>query len=120
MHTHSLHTRLARIPLKKGSRKKFEDLVAYMKEHYDEYQFESSQKGYWWDSVFYEEGTEQDTLWITSKSPAWDMIKGDQDIETTHFRKVYDVFRQECWLVERLEAEHFMESIWDPYWEIST
>ena len=110
--------RLSAIPLRKGSRPKVDALIAFMKENASLYEDEAGQKNYWWDAVFYEEKEDRDLLWIVCKSPDWLTIKYDDDIKRTAFRDYYNHFKKECWLQEKVGAGDWLDSIWEPEWNL--
>lgn len=111
--------RLGRVPLRKGSRMKVDALLSYMKENIAFVESEMSQKGYWWDTVYYEEASDCDFFWFVAKSKNWDAIKTDEQISQTPFRSVYDKFRKECWLKDKLTEEDYFVSIWEPSFKLT-
>jgi hypothetical protein len=74
------------------------DLIAYMRTHIEEPRSEMAQKGYFWDSVFWQSTEEGDFLYIVLKSENFAAImRDDIGLLATPFRKVYDRFRKLCW-----------------------
>ncbi|MEZ4704711.1 MAG: hypothetical protein R3A11_05935 [Bdellovibrionota bacterium] len=104
---------LAKIPLKKGSQEKFQTFLQYLKNNPDDYIYEAKQKGYAWTSMFYECGDECDFVWVVSQSLDWSSIKSDEDIQQGAFRSVYNQFKKDCWLLEKLTEQDFQSSVYD-------
>ncbi|HMQ10433.1 MAG TPA: DUF6176 family protein [Oligoflexia bacterium] len=104
--------RLAKIPLRKGSKAKFEKFLKYLKDNPQDYIYEAKQKGYAWAAIFYEAGKACDYVHILSQSENWDKIKSDDEIEHGPFRKVYNDFKKECWLLEKLTEQDYQTSIY--------
>ncbi|MFC3032732.1 DUF6176 family protein [Pseudoalteromonas fenneropenaei] len=96
-----METKLLKIKLNPGSREKVDSLLAYMKSHIDFPKQEMEQKGYFWDSVFYDCEAEDEFLYIVLKSKSFSKIMTDEaGLISTPFREVYEKFRKECWAPE--------------------
>ena len=96
-----MQAKLLKIKLNSNSRAQLDQLLRYMQENVDFPRKEMAQKGYYWDSAFYEvvEGIEY--LYIVIKSADFSTIKTDEsEIDVTPFRDVYEAFRLSCWSPE--------------------
>jgi len=62
---------------------------------------EMEQKGYFWDSVFYEKNDEFEYIYIVIKSNDFSKIMMDEsELIVSPFREVYEKFRSTCWVSE--------------------
>ena len=94
-----MQSKLFRIKLKAGSYKKLCKQVDYMKDKIDQVKFEMDQKGYYWDSVFFEIINDQEYMVVVAKSKDFSsIIRDDNAIETTPSRDVYNQFKDSCWM----------------------
>ena len=94
-----MESKLLKIKLKAGSRSDIDSLVAYMRTNITYPRNEMSQKGYYWDSIFVEQGDKVDFLYIVIKSEDFSKIMVDEsELLSTPFRQVYDDFKAKCWL----------------------
>ena len=60
---------------------------------------EMEQKGYFWDSVFFEEANDKNYIYIVVKSADFTTIMKDEEgLIATPFREVYEKFRLETWV----------------------
>ncbi|MGS0680515.1 DUF6176 family protein [Shewanella sp. 125m-7] len=96
-----MESKLLKIKLKLGSREKLDNLICYMRENIEFPKSEMGQKGYYWDSVFYESTRDHEHIYIVIKSVDFSKIMLDESaLLHTPFREVYEKFRQECWVNE--------------------
>ncbi len=99
-----MESKLLKIKLTPNSRAHLETLISYMRDNIDFPKSEMEQKGYFWDSVFYEETQEFEYIYIVIKSTNFSKIMIDEnDLIVTPFRKVYEKFRAQCWAPEPYE-----------------
>jgi len=62
---------------------------------------EMQQKGYFWDSVFFEEVNGKNFMYIVVKSEDFTTImQNETDLIETPFRKIYEKFRLDTWVSE--------------------
>ena len=62
---------------------------------------EMAQKGYFWDSVFFETIEATEFLYIVIKSEDFSKIMIDEsELVETPFREIYETFRKSCWSPE--------------------
>ncbi|WP_144394515.1 DUF6176 family protein [Pleionea sediminis] len=93
-----METKLLKILLKPRSKTRVKQLINYIKKNIDQPKFEMAQKGYFWDSVFYESDQENDYLLIVLKSSDFSNIMlDDSQLVETEFRAFYNQFRKDCW-----------------------
>lgn len=96
-----MESRLLKIRMVSDSRARLDSLIQYMREHIDQPRSEMTQKGYFWDSVFWESGPDADYLYIVLKSQDFTRIMSDDaELIATPFRAVYDRFRATSWTSE--------------------
>lgn len=96
-----MESKLLKINLKLGSREKLDVLICYMRENIQFPMSEMEQKGYYWDSVFFESSPEYESIYIVIKSEDFSKIMLDEStLVYTPFREVYEKFRFECWANE--------------------
>lgn len=96
-----MQSKLLEIKLKPGSKPKVQELINFMKSSIEDPRDEMAQKGYFWDSVFFDIKDGQELLYIVLKSEDFSSIKIDEsEIEATPFRTYYNLFRKECWAPE--------------------
>ncbi|WP_299803566.1 DUF6176 family protein [uncultured Shewanella sp.] len=96
-----MESKLLKIKLKLGAREKLDDLICYMRENIQYPKGEMDQKGYYWDSVFFESSAEYESVYIVIKSEDFSKIMLDEStLDHTPFREVYEKFRLECWVNE--------------------
>jgi len=76
-----------------------------MRENIEFPKSEMDQKGYYWDSVFYEMNDTAEYMYIVIKSSNFSNIIIDEaDLLISPFRVVYERFREECWA-----PEHYLD-----------
>jgi hypothetical protein len=96
-----MESKLLKVKLKPGSKAHFVQLVEYMQRNVNQPLSEMQQKGYFWDSFFI---SEDDDLYMVLKSADFSSIMLDESaLIATHFRDVYEEFRQNCWVVGSYE-----------------
>jgi hypothetical protein len=72
-----------------------------MRENIEFPKSEMEQKGYFWDSVFYEKNDEFEYIYIVIKSVDFSKIMMDESkLIVSPFRDVYEKFRSTCWASE--------------------
>ncbi|EIV1777545.1 hypothetical protein MOU97_004230 [Vibrio vulnificus] len=72
-----------------------------MRENIEFPKSEMEQKGYFWDSVFFEKTDESEYIFIVIKSADFSKIMVDEnELVATPFRDVYEKFRSQCWAPE--------------------
>ncbi|WP_337993082.1 hypothetical protein [Thalassomonas haliotis] len=72
-----------------------------MRENIEFPKSEMEQKGYFWDSVFYEKDEEYEYIYIVIKSSDFSKIMMDEsELVVSPFRGVYEKFRSQCWASE--------------------
>ena len=96
-----MESKLLKIKLNSNSRTKLDELILYMQENIEFPKNEMDQKGYYWDSIFYEKDSEFEYIYIVIKSNDFSKIMMDEvGLIETPFRDVYNKFRNECWAPE--------------------
>ena len=96
-----MQAKLLKIKLNAGSKSHVEALIDYMQKNPQQPLSEMQQKGYFWDSVFFDTHDQTEYLYIVIKSPDFSKIMTDEsDLVATDFRAVYEKFRQQCWAPE--------------------
>ena len=96
-----MESKLLRIELKPLSREKVKSLINFMVENPIYPKTEMEQKGYFWDSVFFEEINDKNYIYIVVKSDDFTTIMQDEeDLIKTPFCEIYEKFRSETWLPE--------------------
>jgi hypothetical protein len=69
-----------------------------MRENIEFPKSEMEQKGYFWDSVFYEKEDKFECIYIVIKSDDFSNIMMDEsELVVSPFRDVYEKFRTTCW-----------------------
>ena len=97
-----METKLLKIAMNPGSKEKLKELLEYMKSNIHFPKNEMEQKGYYWDSVFYDCDERVEYMYVVLKSHDFSKIMTDESaLIETPFRAVYDKFRRECWAPER-------------------
>lgn len=62
---------------------------------------EMAQKGYFWDSVFFEEVNDQNFIYIVVKSEDFSSIMlNENNLVHTPFREIYEKFQRDAWIPE--------------------
>ncbi len=96
-----MESKLLKITMNSGSKDKVKALLNYMKSNIEFPKDEMKQKGYYWDSVFYDTDKNNEYMYILLKSEDFSKIMMDEsELDETPFRKVYEIFRLECWAPE--------------------
>ena len=63
-----------------------------------------AQKGYYWDSAFFEKINNTDFLCLVIKPPDFSKIMMDEsELIATPFRDLYEAFRQSSWASEQYD-----------------
>ena len=71
---------------------------------------EMAQKGYFWDSVFFDNEAGIEYLYIVLKSGDFSKIMVDEsNLIPTPFRDIYEKFRNECWVPEPYADIEFLQ-----------
>lgn len=93
-----MESKLLKIRMASDSKEKVTALVDYMRANIDQPFSEMTQKGYLWDSVFWESTPEAEYLYIVIKSADFAKIMRDEtELVATPFRAIYERFRSSCW-----------------------
>lgn len=96
-----MESKLLKIKLNSNSRVHLDQLISYMRENIEFPKNEMEQKGYFWDSVFYEKHEGFEYLYIVIKSTDFSKIMMDEnELIISPFRDVYEQFRSQCWASE--------------------
>lgn len=96
-----MESKLLKIKLNPGSRSHLDSLISYMRENIEFPKNEMEQKGYFWDSVFYERDDEFEYIYIVIKSADFSKIMMDEsELIFSPFRDIYEKFRSTCWSPE--------------------
>ncbi|MBL4942280.1 MAG: hypothetical protein JKY81_11530 [Colwellia sp.] len=96
-----MESKLLKIKLYFNSRVQLNQLIPYMRENIEFPKSEMDQKGYFWDSVFYEKDEEFEYVYIVIKSTDFSKIMLDEsELIVSPFRDVYEQFRSQCWVSE--------------------
>lgn len=96
-----MQAKLLKIKLNANSRPSLDKLLSYMKENAEFPRVEMAQKGYYWDSAFFETVEDIEYLYIVIKSTDFSTIMMDEsELDSTPFREVYEAFRASCWSPE--------------------
>lgn len=100
-----MESKLLKIQLNQGSRNNIEQLIWYIPENIEFPKSEMDQKGYYWDSVFYEINDDAKYVYIVMKSSDFSKTMVDETgLLVSPFRTVYERFREECWA-----PEHYLD-----------
>jgi hypothetical protein len=104
-----MESKLLKIGLNPGSKQKTLDLIEYMHSNTEYPRSEMAQKGYYWDSLFYDSDESGEYLYIVLKSEDFSKIMMDEsELNTTPFRSVYEQFKRECWSSEHYRDIEFL------------
>jgi hypothetical protein len=96
-----VESKLLKIKLNPNSRSHLDSLISYMRENIEFPKSEMEQKGYFWDSVFFETSDEFEYIYIVIKSADFSKIMLDEsELIISPFRDVYEEFRSQCWVTE--------------------
>ena len=96
-----MEAKLLKIKLNQNSRNHLEQLISYMRENIEFPKSEMEQKGYYWDSVFFESIDSTEYIYIVIKSSDFSRIMKDESkLILSPFRNVYEKFREQCWSPE--------------------
>ena len=96
-----MESKLLKIKLNPNSRSHLDSLISYMRENIEFPKSEMEQKGYFWDSVFYEKRDCFEYIYIVIKSTDFSKIMMDEsELVISPFRDVYEKFRSQCWAAE--------------------
>jgi hypothetical protein len=96
-----MQSKLLKIKLNPNSRDHLDALIAYMRENIAFPKSEMEQKGYFWDSVFFQSDDEFEYIYIVIKSADFSKIMIDEsELIASPFREVYEKFRTSCWAPE--------------------
>jgi len=99
-----MESKLLKIKLNPNSRTRVDELLEYMTSSVAGPKNEMSQKGYYWDSVFFGIEVDVEYLYIVLKSNDFSKIMVDEsELIATPFREYYDRFRNDCWAPESYE-----------------
>ena len=99
-----MQAKLLRIKLNPNSRARLDNLLEYMQSNPEFPRQEMEQKGYYWDSAFFEKVNNVEFLYLVIKSPDFSKIMMDESqLIATPFRDLYDAFRQSSWAPEPYE-----------------
>jgi len=96
-----VESKLLKIKLNPNSREHLNQLISYMRENIEFPKSEMEQKGYFWDSVFFEKDEEFEYIYVVIKSTNFSEIMMDEsELIVSPFRDVYEQFRTQCWVSE--------------------
>lgn len=96
-----MESKLLKIKLNANSRVQLDSLISYMRENIEYPRSEMEQKGYFWDSIFYEKNEDFEYIYIVIKSADFSKIMLDEsELIVSPFRDVYEKFRSQCWVSE--------------------
>ncbi|MBV1908468.1 MAG: hypothetical protein KUG78_04050 [Kangiellaceae bacterium] len=96
-----MQSKLLEIKLNPGSKNRVLELIDTMKNNIELPKYEMTQKGYYWDSVFFDIKAGQELLYMVIKSEDFSKIMIDEsELKPTPFRLFYEKFRSECWAPE--------------------
>jgi len=96
-----MQSKLLKIKLNPDSRGKLKDLIDYMQKNISFPKNEMAQKGYFWDSVFFDQSGEAEYLYVVLKSEDFSKIMMDEsELDATPYREIYEKFRKTCWAPE--------------------
>lgn len=96
-----MESKLLRIELQPSSRATLNSLINFMVENPINPKTEMAQKGYFWDSVFFEEVNDQNFIYIVVKSEDFSSIMlNENNLVHTPFREIYEKFQRDAWIPE--------------------
>lgn len=96
-----MEAKLLKIKLRANSRDQLDSLISYMRKNIEYPKKEMEQKGYFWDSVFYEKNEVFEYIYIVIKLADFSNIMLDEsELIVSPFRDVYEKFRSQCWASE--------------------